>query len=69
MNDAVSFGPLPAGSPALRAIYDVIAADASERDAERIHPHGVKPRKGPKCDIGFRRREPFVRGPEARQLG
>ncbi len=39
MNDAVSFGPLPAGSPALRAIYDVIAADASERDAERIHPH------------------------------
>jgi glutamate-1-semialdehyde 2,1-aminomutase len=30
---------------------------------------GVKPRKGPKRDIGFRRREPVVHDPEARRLG
>jgi glutamate-1-semialdehyde 2,1-aminomutase len=28
-----------------------------------------KPRKGPKRDIGFRRREPVVHDPEARRLG
>jgi replication initiation protein RepC len=30
-------------------------------------PSWVKPRKGPKRDIGFSRREPVVRGPEARR--
>jgi alkylation response protein AidB-like acyl-CoA dehydrogenase len=40
MNDTVSTQPaITARSPALRQIYDAIAADASRRDAERVHPH------------------------------
>jgi alkylation response protein AidB-like acyl-CoA dehydrogenase len=38
MNDIVSTA-VTARSPALRQIYDVIAAGASARDADRVHPH------------------------------
>lgn len=37
----LSSAPVRPGSPALRSLYDAIAAGASERDRDRIHPHEV----------------------------
>jgi alkylation response protein AidB-like acyl-CoA dehydrogenase len=39
MNDIISVAAT-ARSPGLRKIYDTIAAGASARDADRVHPHG-----------------------------
>ncbi len=41
MSDVTSIPAFSAATPSLADIYDLIAADARERDANRVHPHAA----------------------------